>query len=203
MSLMRSSQLEPLSKARAADVAWSYYKKIVGSNATGLQIAMKMFSSPVLNLANKYESYEEILSDPFYRTYFARSDPFFKENVEPFDPGIPLYVAVSGVDRETSGERPENITEPGYRAKCLCLPKIETLRSWGWTVYYKYNPDRDVISWEGEGLEWTLKNLRKELYGELNGEERGITGTYLKVFFLCIVIIVLLLLVYGIRTKKL
>ncbi|HDN01468.1 MAG TPA: hypothetical protein ENF42_00670 [Candidatus Bathyarchaeota archaeon] len=158
MSLMRASQLEPLSKSMAGIKTWPYFRKIFGSEATGQQMATEIFTSPILELASKHESFEEILSDPFYRKYFARSDPFFEENIEPFSPDIPLYVAVTGVESDS-------ITPPGYRAENICLPKIETLKDWGWMVHYKYNPDKDICTWEGEGLKWILENLEKELYG--------------------------------------
>jgi len=160
MSLMRSSRLEPINMSRAIDVGWDYYVRVLGLDASGLEIAKRIFKPPLLELLNKSGSFEQILADEFYREYFADSDPFFEENIEPFNPGIPLYVAVSGVEDESG------ITEEGYRAKCACFPKIETLKAWGWTVYYKYNPRKDVHSWEGEGLAWILENLERELYGE-------------------------------------
>ncbi len=159
MSLMRASQLEPFSKSRAGLATWPYFKKIFGSDATGLQMAAEIFTTPILELASKHGSFDEILSDPTYKKYFARSDPFFEENIKPFSPGIPLYVAVSGVESD-------NLTPKGYRAEKICLPKIETLKSWGWKVYYKYDPEKDVHTWEDEGLKWILGNLQRELYGD-------------------------------------
>ncbi len=161
LPLMRASRLEPLEDSTLAPIVYNLLKKVLGREPTGQDALEFIFSDQMIEMFSKNDL-EEILSDPFYRKYFARSDLFFEENVQPFNPGIPLLVVIDGDENEESGI----VRSARYHAECMCLPRIETLKEWGWSIEYLYIPGEKLSASTGKGLTWTLQKLRDILYGQ-------------------------------------
>ncbi len=164
MPLVRSAQVEPPDESDLVAPMWSYLTERYGfdESTPGIEVARVLLTGPMLRLMTEgEEDVGAILGDPFYRAYFARTDPFFEENVEPFDPGVPLLVLMSGSDSEFY----ETVGTSSWHAECMAIPKVETLRSWGWDVEYLYARGKDFSSTEGEGLRWCLERLSEALYG--------------------------------------
>ena len=91
---------------------------------------------------------------------FAASDPYFPENIEPFSPGLPLLVIAR------TGQA--SVQEPGMpsfdaRFENMTLPKINTLRSWGWQVRVLHGRDQGTSFGEGPAQRWTLSQLAELL----------------------------------------
>jgi hypothetical protein len=104
---------------------------------------------------------EAIVASPFYRRYFAASDPFFADNIEPFDPAIPLLVVRRAGDRAV-----QQLGMPSFddRFHQMTMPKIRTLRSWGWDVQlYDRGPGQGTSFGNGPAQRWALAEVNKVL----------------------------------------
>jgi hypothetical protein len=160
MGLMRSAQLEPIEDSHVAGPILEAVREDLGYDPSPTEIAEWIFTDDMRRLGN-YETIEEILQDEFYQTYFADSDPFFEENIEPFSPSVPLLVVASGSEASWVHGMP---TE-AERYWGMIKPKVETLRSWGWDVRVFFELGVPARSWkEGPGHAWTTYQLRNILY---------------------------------------
>jgi hypothetical protein len=129
-----------------------------GSSAgRGREVCRWMFSANFQEWSSQTPLSRETLTHPFYKTYLARSDPFFPETIVPFSPDVPLLV----VPRVTARHAKRSLPAIELRRGEMTLRKVETLRSWGWEVLRC--PDSHCYGTSfGEGLarQWTLRAIR-------------------------------------------
>jgi len=108
-------------------------------------------------------SLQATVNAPFYQRYYAPSDPFFAENIEPFDPGIPLIVtARAGTTAVNTGGLPSF----DERYKNMTLPKLHTLDSWGWQVELVKSESKSETSFSGGRSQAIVLNRLEEILGE-------------------------------------
>jgi hypothetical protein len=159
LSLMRSATVEPPESCDIAGPIYEAVKADLGREPTSREVLEWMVTEEMLRIF-EYETIEEIISDPFYRQYFAASDPFFEENTEPFSPGVPvLVVSKGGIDKK------KGLPSDYERHFCMTLPKIQTLQSWGWNVNYFFEEGVDTNSMiAGPGHNWVMRELKGILY---------------------------------------
>jgi len=155
-SLLFASKLVPARQSEAAPLVLEAVSKSLGRVPTGLEIRQWLLSGAMVELAQR-STLEEVLQSPFYQQYFAASDPFFAKTVEPFSLEIPLVLVCR------SGVAAVNL--PGLpsfsdRYRNMTLPKITTLRSWGWEID-ELAPDRNLgTSFSGGSAQrWVIGRL--------------------------------------------
>jgi len=160
LSLMRSARLEPPDQSHVAGPIHDAVKADVGHDPSSEEIAGWMFTEKMLTMAGN-GTIEEIPSNPFYRTYFADSDPFFEENIEPFDTRVPLLVVSNGsLESKVPG-----LPAPAERFHCMTEPRIETLDSWGWEVRLFFEEGVETYSLSpGPGHNWAMQEFADILY---------------------------------------
>ncbi len=164
MSLGRAGIAEPPSASSYAPRMMERLKEKygIGNDATVDEMAPLLLTEPMQRLMIEgKDNISIILNDPFYRKYFANSDPFFEENTQPFKLDQPLFVVINAQDDEFRGEV---LGGSKWHAVCMTLPRIETLKSWGWNISYFMDEDERISTLRGKGLRWTLKNLYHVLY---------------------------------------
>ena len=125
-----ASQLVPPHRSELAPLLESAVTLSLKHSPTGQDIQTWMYSAQMLEWMN-LRSLDAIVNSPFYRRYYAASDPFFAETITPFNPGIPLLLVAR------TGEGAVNAQGlPSFHERYLnmTLPKVNTLRSWGWIV---------------------------------------------------------------------
>ena len=202
MSLGRAGTAEPPSISTYAPLMMERLKEKFGfTEQTNVsEMASILLSEPMQRLmVEGKDNISIIINDPFYREYFAASDPFFDENIQPFKLEQPLFVVIAAQDDEFGGEV---LGGQKWHAECMTLPRIETLRYWGWNVSYLLDENSWVSSCRGKGLKWVLKNLYNVLYGpaSINPVKRKdispakSTNELKKVLFIIFGVIVLILL---------
>jgi len=98
---------------------------------------------------------EDKLANPWYRTYLAKYDPFFEENIKPFNPGIPVLNAAPGQGPV------ERLAWEG-----ATKPILDTLTSWGWEVYNYYDPTYPYFTdtQTGPGHTFAVNKILEILY---------------------------------------
>ena len=160
MGLMRSSQLEPPQYSHVAGPILDAVRQYLGYEPSPSEIAYWLFTDDMLRLTG-YTTIQEIIQDDFYQTYFAQGDPFFEENIDPFSPGVPLFVVADG-DQTVD---PYGVPTPADRYWCMTEPRVITLQSWGWdiSVFFESGVETTSMS-EGAGHTWTMMQLRELLY---------------------------------------
>ncbi|MEM9162982.1 MAG: hypothetical protein AAGC54_07925 [Cyanobacteria bacterium P01_F01_bin.4] len=128
--LIFASRLVPPPRSELAPLLESAVTAAIGRVPTGADIRDWVFSPQMLEWMGLGDL-QTLVSSPFYQTYYAASDPFFAENIPPFNPGVPLVViprmgsaAVNTGGLPSFDERYQNMT----------LPKLKTLQSWGWQI---------------------------------------------------------------------
>lgn len=130
------------------------------SVCSGREVYNWMFSDDFKEWSSQAPLSPEMLAHPFYKTYLARSDPFFTESIVPFAPDVPLLV-VPRVKLRTDTRQKSDVE---LRRDEMTSRKIETLKSWGWDVVVCPESECYGTSF-GEGLarQWTLLELKKRL----------------------------------------
>jgi hypothetical protein len=125
-----AQQLVPASTSALPDQIVARLESPPGQQPSGRDVVDWMFAPPMAGFF-KCHSLRSALLDAGYRRYFAAYDPFFAENITPFQAKAPLLV-VGQADR-AAGDVPGL---PGRRERFehLTQPKIDTLLSWGWNV---------------------------------------------------------------------
>jgi hypothetical protein len=91
-------------------------------------------SSPAVVDLSEQPSLPDILAHPLYRKCFAASDPFFAENIAPFAARAPLFVILRDGGAEDMASAMGLLPKLEDRIANMVMPKVETLRSWGWEV---------------------------------------------------------------------
>ena len=137
--------------------------EIGGRQPNGLDVREWLHSRAVNEWAS-LGKIDPMIRHPIYRDYFANSDPFFEENIEPFDPGAPLYLlSRAGNDAVTVRGLPSY----SDRYRSMIAPKVRTLRSWGWDIR-EFGPMLDQgTSYSGGGAQsWAISQVKKALCWE-------------------------------------
>lgn len=172
MSLMRSARLEPVEESQLGPKIYQAVKADLGREPTSEEIMNWIFTEDMVRLT-KYDTIEGVVNDEFYRRYFSGCDPFFEENIKPFNPGIPLLVIANGDTRNVNPGMPS----AEERFQEMTLPRIETLRSWGWTIHVYHEPGVEATSLSPTpGHSWTMKMLAEILYKGGLSPELSITA---------------------------
>ena len=130
LSRMMASILVPPQQSELAGDIVTAATNDLGQTPTGREIRDWLYSASMAQLAQTTDIHEYVRS-PFYQQYVAGTDPFFTETITPFQPGLPLLVV------PRAGRDPVSADGlPGYskRYRHMTLPKIQTLRSWGWDI---------------------------------------------------------------------
>ncbi len=160
LPLMRSAQLEPLHKSHVGPELYEAVKEDVGHEPSAGEIFNWTFTENMRKLV-RYETLGELLQDDFYQKYFAEYDPFFEENIEPFNPGVPLLVVGTGDKAVNNPPMPS----PDERFHLIGIPRIKTLREWGWDVRVFHECGVKTTSMcEGKGHNWVMRQLKQILY---------------------------------------
>lgn len=135
-------------------------------NPTGDQVRRWLYSSP-LNEWAELPTIKAMVRSDFYQKYFAASDPFFEETIEPFTPGIPLLVSTSDdVDRAENRIANPNTVPSGRRFDNMARPKLERLRNWGWDIHiHQSQHSSDTTFAEGPAQAWAMERLRPIIDG--------------------------------------
>ncbi len=158
---MRAARLEPIPDSDVAQPLLDAITADLGHEPTSEEITAWIFTDEVIDMS--LNDLQGIVNHPFYQKYFTASDPFFEQNITPFNPGIPLLVIGNGVDESVDPVMPG----PYKRFLCQGMPKIDTFTSpeWGWTVelFFEYGVNPEYQS-GGPGYKWTMKKLQKLLY---------------------------------------
>ena len=122
----------------------------------GAEISRWMFAPRMLHWTQT-RSVEAVMQHEFYREYLAEADPFFAENITPFRSPTPLLV----IGR--AGPMPGHVAGlPDFdeRFQHMTLPKLDTLRSWGWDVrVLRATADQGTSFGGGPAQQWTLQQL--------------------------------------------
>ncbi len=160
MPLIRSAETMPLEDNDLAIPIFQRVQEDLGYEPSPPEIFEWMVSDEMMTMLN-HETVEGIVSDPFYRTYFADLDPFFEENIEPFSPGIPLLVVASGsMDYPVPGL--PNSVDMFHN---MIEPALERLSGWGWDVRLFFEEGVEASSMpDGPGHDWTVQELGEILY---------------------------------------
>ena len=152
---MVALRLAPPRESELASVLDAAVAQDIGRSPTSGEIRDWMFSREIVQWLS-LGSLGQIVNSSFYQRYMAASDPFFPETIEPFCPNLPLLV----IGR--AGH--EAIHEPGMpsfdeRFHNMTIPKVNTLRSWGWDVRLCRGENRGTSFGEGPAQHWTLDEL--------------------------------------------
>ncbi|MEA2778525.1 MAG: hypothetical protein QOK29_69 [Rhodospirillaceae bacterium] len=124
--------LNPM-KSELGNIYYEAACRSLGREPTGRELCDWGSSPAVIDLANQRDL-RRILEHPLYRKCFAASDPFFAENIQPFEPGVPLFVIVRDSGAEDLASSVGFLPKLEERVTNMIQPKVETLRSWGWEV---------------------------------------------------------------------
>ena len=115
--------------------------------------------SPQMRLWASGPHLNAFVRDPFYQRYFAASDPFFAQTMEPFCPEMPLFLV------PRTGQGAASLRGlPGFeeRYQHMTRPKIETLRSWGWNIRVcDTRGERGTSFSGGTAQQWVLESIRE------------------------------------------
>lgn len=125
-----ASRLVPPQRSELAPLVESAITLDLGKIPTGKEIFEWIYSSQFLDWI-ELRDLKAMVNAPFYQKYFAQVDPFFEENITPFDPQIPL-ILVARTGEESVAVR--GLPSFDQRFENMTLPKVKTLRSWGWNI---------------------------------------------------------------------
>ncbi|MEL6246585.1 MAG: hypothetical protein AAFR15_01095 [Cyanobacteria bacterium J06627_15] len=128
--LIFASRLVPPTQSELAPLLYSAVRTHLEREPTGVDIFAWMFTAAMTQWATLGDL-AAMLRSPFYQTYFAASDPFFADNIQPFNPGVPLLVVPRTGSRAVNTGGLPSFDE---RFEHMTRPKINTLKSWGWQV---------------------------------------------------------------------
>ncbi len=102
---------------------------------------------------------KELVNDAHYQQYLAATDPYFEETIKPFSPGLPLLVVGRGDPTPISG-----MPSLADRYQHMTLPRVATLRGWGWDVRLHDNESDAGTSFAGgPAQQWALEELARIL----------------------------------------
>ena len=160
---MRAARLE----GGTNDIAQPLYNAIkadLGHDPSAAEIVQWVFSQQIEDLLQyglNQTGIDALLQDPVYRRLFADCDPFFQQNITPFEPGIPLIVVGNG---DTSTPKPP-LPSPADRFELTGLDKVKRLRNWGWDVRVYYQRGLATSSWNDTSIHTqVLQELADILY---------------------------------------
>ncbi len=155
-----ASQLVPPQRSEIAPLLESAVSLTLDQTPTGKDIQEWVYSQKLLDWIN-LPTLKDMVNDPFYQKYFAKIDPFFAETITPFAPNIPLIIVAR------TGSKLVNVKGlPSFdqRFENMTLPKVNTLRSWGWNIdVIKLNPRAGTSFSGGEAQGIVLDKLNQIL----------------------------------------
>lgn len=155
-----ASQLVPPQRSELAGFVESEVRSFFLGKDPTPQEGLRWLYSPDLVAWMQLEGIENMIRSTFYQTYFAQSDPFFAETITPFHPDIPLIiVAKSGQD----AVHIKGLPSFDDRYQNMTLPKINTLKSWGWKI--------EVIKQDQGGTSYSGGAVQQEVLNRLKSEE--------------------------------
>ncbi|MGB7087116.1 MAG: hypothetical protein WBD47_16270 [Phormidesmis sp.] len=125
-----ASRLVPPLRSELAPLLASAVASAIGRVPTGADIR-DWVCTPQMREWMSLGDLQSVVNSPFYRRYYAQSDPFFAENIAPFNPGVPL-LAVSRVG--SAAVNTGGLPSFDERYQNMTLPKLDTLQSWGWQI---------------------------------------------------------------------
>ncbi len=156
LPLIMNTKLVPPSQSDLAPQVVARVGDDLQREPTGADIQQWMYAPNLLEWAHSDDT-SEMLRHEFYRQHLASADPFFAENITPFAAEMPLLVVAP------QGDRPSLLPGmPTWTEMCehLTLPKIETLRSWGWDVRFLAATAEQGTSFTGGAAQqWVLDQL--------------------------------------------
>jgi hypothetical protein len=158
LARVRAARVMPPKMNELAPVLLAEVSRDLGRRPTPLELRDWIFNAEAQHwLASP--TIQQAVNDAYYQKNFAASDPFFPQNITPFEPGVPLLVIGRGGDQVL-----ENMPDMAERFRHMTLPRVEELRSWGWDARV-FQDDRDAgMSFTG-GLaqRWALQELARIL----------------------------------------
>ena len=153
-----ASRLVPPLASELGHMLANRVSRELGRAPAGQEIRDWVFS-PELCRWMSLDGLDQLVQSPVYQRYFAASDPFFAESTQPFAPGIPLLVV-----RRGGGSAVHQVGMPSFdeRFEHMTLPKIKTLRSWGWDVrLFDRGPHQGTSFGGGPAQRWALEEVGK------------------------------------------
>jgi hypothetical protein len=125
-----ASQLVPPQRSEIAPLLESAVTFTLGKTPTGEEIFTWLYSQNFLDWFN-LRDLKAMVNDPFYQQYFAQADPFFEENINPFNPNLPLIIVAKSGEKSVAVR---GLPSFDQRFENMTLPKINTLINWGWNI---------------------------------------------------------------------
>ncbi|MCA9266563.1 MAG: hypothetical protein KDA60_22035, partial [Planctomycetales bacterium] len=153
---MLATPLVPPRKNGLARRIKDHLSNKLGRVATGHDVQSWFFSRRLVEwLAIGH--LEKMVQASFYQEYFAASDPFFASNIRPFAPNVPLFLAGR---TDTNAVNLPGLPSFHERFVNMTLPKVQTLRSWGWDIQlYESSQAGGTSFGGGRAQRWMLTQL--------------------------------------------
>jgi uncharacterized protein (TIGR03032 family) len=155
-----ATRLVPAESSSLADRVVARLERLGKSTQRGMDVNQWMHAPRMFRWTQR-RPLSAILHDEFYRAYLADADPFFSENIAPFCPKIPLLVVGRAARMQGHVEGLPGFEE---RFEQMTVPKVETLRSWGWQVdVLRAAADQGSSFGGGAAQQWVFQQLDRLL----------------------------------------